>query len=96
MTEVDKLLEGMSPRQAEQLMYAMERRGLVKRVFTDLRRQVLEAEVQDYIAKIKELGQRNVELREKVIDLEVQLEDAKIRNKILQERLERVIRGAVS
>lgn len=96
VTEVDKLLDGMTPNQAEQLIYAMERRGLVKRVFTDLRRQALEAEVRDYIVKIKELGQRNVELRQKVIDLEVQLEDARIRNQVLKERLEQAIRGAVS
>lgn len=96
MTEVNTLLDCMTPNQAEQLIYAMERKGLVKRIFTDVRQQVLEAEVRDYIAKTQELGQRNVELREKVIDLELQVEDARIRNKMLQERLERVIRGAVS
>ncbi len=74
----------------------MERKGLVKRIFTDVRQQVLEAEVKDYIAKMQVLGQRNTELREQVINLEVQLEDAKIRNRMLQDRLERVIRGAVS
>lgn len=96
VTEIDKLLDDITPSQAERLIYAMERKGLVKRIFTDVRRQVLEAEVKDYIKKMQVLGQRNSELREQMINLEVQLEDAKIRNRILQDRLERVIRGAVS
>lgn len=96
VTEIDKLLDGITPSQAERLIYAMERKGLVKRIFTDVRQQVLEAEVKDYIGKMQVLGQRNTELRELVINLEVQLEDARIRNRVLQDRLERVIRGAVS